>query len=340
MRRTATTLFLAGILSAGCSAAEQTSTTPTFSAVPAPRTSELASTVPAPSASGVADRWQELADAPFARLEMAVAAHDGRIFLAGGLSPLGDALTDVEIFDPGTGAWTEGPSLPTGIHHAALVSDGERLMLIGGYLGSEFNRPTELVLELSTGSETWTEGPAMPEARAAGAAAWDGVRVVYAGGVGAGGVAAEVYALQDGTWSRLGSMVQTREHLAATSDGSGTVWLLGGRVGSLDTNLADVELVTGSEVEAIGTLPTARGGVAAFHHPGIGACLTGGEAPTYAFTSVECIDAAGAVITLPELNEPHHGHGAAVVDGMAYVILGGPEPSLSAGSTIESLELH
>ena len=31
---------------------------------------------------------------------MAVAAHDGRIFLAGGLSPLGDALTDVEIFDP------------------------------------------------------------------------------------------------------------------------------------------------------------------------------------------------------------------------------------------------
>ena len=344
MRRTATTLFLAGILSAGCSAAEPTMTTPAFSAVPASSTSEPfptapAPTAPAPSSSGVADRWQRLADAPFARLEMAVAAHEGRIFLAGGLSPLGDALTDVEIFDPQTGAWTEGPSLPTGIHHAALVSDGERLILIGGYLGSEFNRPTELVLELSAGSESWTEGPAMPEARAAGAAAWDGSRVVYAGGVGAGGVAADVYALQDGAWVRLGSMVQTREHLAATSDGNGTVWLLGGRVGSLDTNLADVELVTGSEVDAIGSLPTARGGVAAFHHPLLGACLTGGEAPTFAFTSVECIDAAGTVSTLPELNEPHHGHGVAVVDGVAYVILGGPEPSLSAGSTIESLEI-
>ncbi len=34
--------------------------------------------------------------------------------------------------------------------------------------------------------------------------------------------------------------------------------------------------------------------------------------------------------TLPELNEAHHGHGAAVVDGVAYVLLGGPEPGLSA----------
>ena len=333
------TMFLAGILSAGCSATEPTPTRP-ISAAPAASPSGAASTAPAPSSSGVADRWQQLADAPFARLEMAVAAHDGRIFLAGGLSPLGDALTDVEVFEPGTGEWTEGPSLPTGIHHASLVSDGRRLLLIGGYVGSEFNRPTELVLELSAGSGTWIAGPPMPEARAAGAAAWDGSRVVYAGGVGAGGVAADVYALEGGAWSRLGSMVQTREHLAATSDGAGVVWLLGGRVGSLDTNLADVELVTGSEVELIGSLPTARGGVAAFPHPHLGACLTGGEAPTFAFTSVECIDAAGTVVTLPELNEPHHGHGAAVVDGVAYVILGGPEPSLSAGSTIESLEMN
>jgi hypothetical protein len=44
-------------------------------------------------------------------------------------------------------------------------------------------------------------------------------------------------------------------------------------------------------------------------------------------------------VTLPELNEPHHGHGAAVLAGVAYVILGGPEPTLSAGSTLESLAL-
>jgi hypothetical protein len=45
------------------------------------------------------------------------------------------------------------------------------------------------------------------------------------------------------------------------------------------------------------------------------------------------------VTTLPPLNEPHHGHGAAVVDGIAYVLLGGPEPTLSADSTVEALTL-
>jgi N-acetylneuraminic acid mutarotase len=286
-----------------------------------------------------ADAWERLPDAPLARLEMAVSAHDNRIWLAGGLSPLGDALTDVEIFDPASGAWADGPSLPGAVHHAALVSDGDRLVLVGGYLGSDFNRPTDLVLVLADGDEEWRPGPALPAARAAGAAAWDGGRIVYAGGVGTDGVAADVYALDGEAWERIGSMAQVREHLAATSDGSGTTWLLGGRVGGLDTNLAVVEVVEGDAITGLGNLPTARGGVAAFWDPRLGACLTGGEAPEFAFTTVECIDAEGGVVTLPELNEPHHGHGAAVVDGVAYVVLGGPEPTLSAGSTVETLEL-
>lgn len=289
--------------------------------------------------SGVAEAWEHLPDAPFARLEMAVTAHDGRVWLAGGLSALGEALIDVDIFDPASGAWSEGPSLPAPVHHAALVSTGDELLLVGGYQGSDFNRPTDLVLVLADGDAAWREGASLPEARAAGAAAWDGSRVVYAGGVGPEGVSADVYALVGDAWERIGSMAQTREHLAATSDGDGAVWLLGGRVGSLTTNLDVVELVSGSSITSIGSLPTARGGVAAFHAPGLGACLTGGEAPEFAFTTVECIDADGTIVTLPELNEPHHGHGAAVVNGIAFVVLGGPEPSLSAGATVESLAL-
>jgi hypothetical protein len=79
--------------------------------------------------------------------------------------------------------------------------------------------------------------------------------------------------------------------------------------------------------------------VAAFHADGLGACLTGGEGPDGAFTSVECVAADGTVTTLPNLNQPHHGHGGVVVDGIAYVLLGGPEPGLSASSTVESMVL-
>lgn len=304
---------------------------PTVGASPAPPAST------APSA-GPALAWARLPDAPFARLEMAVAEHDGRIWMAGGLSPFGEALTDVEIHDPASSEWADGPALPAALHHAALVSDGERLFLIGGYLGSAFNRPTEIVLVLDEGAERWEPGPPLPAARAAGAAAWDGARVVYAGGIG-DGVVDDVYALADGAWQRIGAMGAAREHFAAVSDLAGRTWLLGGRVGGMDSNLGTVELVEGDSITSLGDLPTPRGGVAAFHHPALGACLTGGEAPDRAYTTVECMTAEGEVTTLPETWEPHHGHGAAVVDGIAYVLLGGPEPSLSAGSTVEALSL-
>jgi non-specific serine/threonine protein kinase len=283
--------------------------------------------------------WQRLDDAPFARLEMATAAHDGRIWLAGGLSPLGEALTDVDVYDPATGEWTDGPSLPTGVHHAALVSDGDRLLLVGGYLGSDFNRPTDLVLILATDDDAWESGPPLPALRAAGAAAFDGVRVVYAGGVGPGGVTADVYALAGDAWERVGGMRLAREHLAATTDGQGRVWLMGGRVGGLAGNLGIVETVEGDTISEVGEIPTPRGGVAAFYDEHVGACLTGGEAPDRAYTVVECVTADGTVTPLAELNEPHHGHGAAVIDGVAYVMLGGPEPALAAAPVIEALEL-
>lgn len=294
---------------------------------------------PAPTPSSTDGAWEALESAPFARLEMAVAAHGGRIWLAGGLSPLGEALTDVEIFDPASGQWSDGPSLPSSVHHAALVSDGERLLLMGGYLGSAFNRPSELVLTLADGDDQWQEGPALPDPRGAGAAAWDGERVLYAGGVGIEGVSADIFVLTDGSWERIGTMAGPREHLAATSDGAGTVWLLGGRVGGLDTNLATVEVVSGTAITQLEPLPTARGGVAAFHDSVLGACLTGGEAPGGAFRTAECITADGDITTLPEMSEPHHGHGAVSIEGVAYVLLGGPQPGLSADATVESLTL-
>lgn len=340
-RRPFLAVATAAILFAGCATDPDPSSESTISsAVPAGSVSPSgpAASVEAPETSALPAAWERLDDAPFARLEMAVASHDGRIWLAGGLSALGEALSDVDVLDPATGVWETGPALPAGVHHAALVSDGERLLLIGGYLGSTFSEPTELVFVLADGGDAWEPGPALPERRAAGAAAWDGERVVYAGGVDVG-VVGDVFTLEGETWTRLGSMARPREHLGAASDGSGRTWLLGGRVGGLDTNLAGVELVDGGTIVSLDPLPTPRGGVAAVHLPGIGACLTGGEEPDEALRTVECIADDGTSVTLPDLLEPHHGHGAAVVDGVAYVLLGGPVPALSAGAVVERLRI-
>src|SRR5688500_1699073 len=155
MQRAARPLTLVAALALGACTVASPSPNASVSELPTtPGTSAAQAPSGAPAASeAVTGAWTELADAPLARLEMAVAAHDGRIWLAGGLSLLGEAVSEVEIFDPAGGEWSSGPALPAGIHHAALVSDGERLLLIGGYIGASFSTPSDLVLTLADGAD-------------------------------------------------------------------------------------------------------------------------------------------------------------------------------------------
>ena len=152
---------------------------------------------------------------------MAVAAHDGRIWLAGGLSLLGEAVSEVEVFDPSSGEWSSGPALPAR-HPSRRARLGRRAAAPHRRIPRRrLHTPSDLVLTLADGADTWEEGPSLPDARGAGAAAWDGERVVYAGGVGPGGVSGDVFALAGDAWERIGAMPRAREHLAAASDGRG-----------------------------------------------------------------------------------------------------------------------
>ncbi len=259
--------------------------------------------------------------------------------MAGGLRADGTASDGVGIYDPSTDAWSRGPVLPEPIHHAALVSDGERLWLVGGYVGDSFSGPTSAVRRLDPGADAWIDDRPLPEPRGAGAGAYDGNRIVYAGGVEPDSVAVEVFVLDPDGWRILGRLSKAREHLAATSDGAGRTFVLGGRVGGLDGNLATVDLVEGETVRFVGDLPTPRGGVAAFWWPTLGACLAGGESPGGTNPQVECIDPGGAGRTLPDLGVARHGLGAAVVGETAYVVQGGRRPGLYTSEVVEALTL-
>jgi serine/threonine-protein kinase PknK len=65
-----------------------------------------------------AAQWRTLPDAPTARLMMAWAVLNDKIWIMGGLRN-GVALQTTESFDPKTGAWETGPPLPIPLHHAA-----------------------------------------------------------------------------------------------------------------------------------------------------------------------------------------------------------------------------
>ena len=320
----------AGLVAAGCGAP------PTLLPSPAVAASSGVAGPPAAATS-----WTTIAaTAPVQLLEVAVAERDRRIWVAGGLRANGTASDEVFILDPAAGTWTSGPKLPEAVHHASMVSTPDGLVLVGGYVGDALSVATPAVRRLEDGATAWTDDVPLPDARAAGAAAFDGTRIVYAGGVKPGGIANEVFALTGGAWETIGRLPVAREHLAATSDGAGRTFVLGGRVGGLDRNLAIVDLVEGDTVTTIGELPTKRGGVAAFWWPSLGACLAGGESPGGSNPQVECMTAVGTLARLPDLGVARHGIGAAVVDGTAYIVLGGRTPGLSTSDTTESLALR
>jgi N-acetylneuraminic acid mutarotase len=81
-------------------------------------------------------QWEAVTQ-PFERRAFITAAHSGKLYVIGGITPSGAVSTDVDIFDPETKSWTKGPSLPgpnmrgfapaAAVHNGALyisVSDG------------------------------------------------------------------------------------------------------------------------------------------------------------------------------------------------------------------------
>lgn len=283
--------------------------------------------------------WAPRSAAPFERTEIAAGAIGGQIWVVGGLTADGRVAADVAGYDPAADTWRASAPMPEPLHHPAAAGDGSRLWVVGGYPGRALQDPTAAVRVMDPATGTWTDGPALPSPRAAGALAWDGRRLVYGGGVGPDGPAADVFALEGGTWRRIGQLSQAREHLAAAADGKGTTWFLGGRNGGLGGNLADVDVVTGTSVRRAGALPTARGGVAGFHSPEVGACAVGGEESAGTFDEVECLGADGVTTALPPMRSGRHGLGAVVVDGVAYTLLGGDSPGLFVSDTVEALPL-
>jgi len=83
--------------------------------------------------------WSSAAPLPINTQELYPTVHRGKLYVAGGIaSRLGAIYFTNRFFsyDPNTDTWTDETDLPEDLHHAALVSTGERLFLVGGFNGS------------------------------------------------------------------------------------------------------------------------------------------------------------------------------------------------------------
>lgn len=94
--------------------------------------------------------WEETSQPPFVRRALASVAHDGKLFVIGGMDQKGGPTKAVAIYDPETDAWTDGPELTgkgsmAGFGAAGWSVNGK--LLVSTYEGD--------VLQLATDGQSW-----------------------------------------------------------------------------------------------------------------------------------------------------------------------------------------
>lgn len=289
--------------------------------------------VASPGSSGTALQapllaWQSVPGSPVVSYA-GVTAHRGELWVVGGASGA-SISSSVHVYSPTTGAWRPGPALPEPRSHAALVSNGKQLFLIGGISGEI--RGLRTVFRLDAGATAWVEETPLPAGRFSGAAAWDGGRIVFGGGVELRTprlAASEIWTLRDGRWVQIGKLTSPREQLGAASDGAGTVWFLGGANvnGGRGSLSASVESIQESAVRAAGSLPVPVQGLAALWTREHGVCAFGGstrqpndKAQPVATTS--CVGGPVNAARWPDLPQVRNGSRAVVLGDTAYVVGG------------------
>ena len=246
---------------------------------------------------------------------------DGRVMVAGGTSSLVDTTTaitstlnSVELFNPATGTWSNGPNLGgRRLAPALTLLSNNQVMVSGGVeVGLLFGIPvsavsTTNVQRWNPASNTWTNGPNMSQGRAGhhyNQVTLDDGRVLMTGGtnvpnlLGAANAApisgAELYNPATNSWAAY-NMSTARALHSATKLADGRVVVCGGAQGTLTT-------------------PTSIDGVELF-------------TPSTNTWSV-----------LPNLGSPRSGHNSALLPDGTVLLLGGQGAS-STLATIETLRL-
>ncbi|MEM7417307.1 MAG: kelch repeat-containing protein [Gemmatimonadota bacterium] len=226
--------------------------------------------------------WEVKADIPYRVQEVYPALHQGRIYLAGGLSPDvaesdGNISDRVYIYDPTADEWSEGPSLPEPRHHPYLVSTGAELFSIGGFIaanGGRWSASTD-ILRLDDATDSWVKVAELLTPQSETVAVHAGRMIYIATGRAPTGSAnaewtdqGDVASLQVFDTESYGVAFATSSSIARNS-GAGAViddklYVVGGRVvggGNVATNEM-FDLQTG-EWTTLAPMPNAQGGIAA-----------------------------------------------------------------------------
>ena len=110
--------------------------------------------------------WQTAARLDASRAGLAVVAHDGRIYAAGGAG-LTDPRSEFESYDVELDRWFPETALPRGLERFGMASINGRIYVAGGYArGEDGVAPSAAVWSWSFDGNIWQSEAAMPAAKA------------------------------------------------------------------------------------------------------------------------------------------------------------------------------
>jgi N-acetylneuraminic acid mutarotase len=168
---------------------------------------------------------------------------DGRLLVAGGRSYAGGNLTNAELFNPGSGIWTNTGSLHAkrSAHTATLLQNGQVLVAGGNYEATTSFLASAELYNPATGQ--WTNTGSLATGRGFHTATLllNG-QVLVAGGFDGTNYlnSAEIFDPAAGQWASTTPMNQGRSHHTATLLADGTVMVIGGYTGTNSLISAEV----------------------------------------------------------------------------------------------------
>jgi hypothetical protein len=200
------------------------------------------------------ESWAEAPSLPKPMAEGAPIAHQQRIHLIGGRSPVGEAnaawedqgdVADHFVLAAGASRWERAAPLPIARNSTAVAALGEAIHVISGRTVAGGQTPAHHIYDPR--EDRWRDGPAFPEPRGGLAAAALGGRIVCGGGeiFEPGSVGDALYAYDDTQgWARFETMPMPRHgHGLVAADGA--LYALGGaRRPSGDGTLARLDVLT------------------------------------------------------------------------------------------------
>src|SRR5829696_6626139 len=220
------------------------------------------------------------------RSEITAAVLNGKIYVIGGLNAVGKNIASVEVYELGTGKWsnTTIAPLPEQRDHAAAAAYNGKLYVVGGY--DSMRNPSNKLFIYDLATNKWQEGKPMPTARGALTAAFINGTLYAIGGNSTSPLNTnEAYDPQNNTWIQKAPMPTARHHHAsAVVDGK--LYVFGGRqldnstksfIITLDKN--EMYVSQKNTWITLEPMPSKRGGLTAANSSDGQIYVIGGELP-------------------------------------------------------------